>query len=464
MMPRPSHQKAPHFHLLGVPITLDIWMALGVYFVYTASGGGRAGVFAAVAIVIFTLIHEMGHALTARRFGAEVAVTLAFLGGWAAYTSPRPLERWQRNVISAAGPAVQIVAGIITLGIVRASFPDSAVMTTRLGTTPQGVLFFDLHWSIGFASIGLGALNFLPVWPLDGGHIVDTLLERFGPAMHRLFLWWSAAAAAAMILAYLATQDSASGPRLWASRTFSLATIESFPTAVGHLLVAGFVFGAASMWIGVFCGMNTAMRLQSPMGASPRTWIRTGNDSRKQVNATSIEAELLVAERRGWDTGVPGAFPRGYGPSPWLEAELIRRAGGDRDAIGAKLSHLSRPGGKWISYRLDRPEIGTLLYLVPPQASICRRALEARVFHGSVEDLTSVAMELHRRDDSAEPFYLVAEGLAVRGQLDESMNWLTSAVERSPDPMRLSRSKEFRVLHGRTDFQQLLGAAERAAR
>ena len=86
------------------------------------------------------------------------------------------------------------------------------------------------------------------------------------------------------------------------------------------------------------------------------------------------------------------------------------------------------------------------------------------MFHGSTADLTTVAMDIHRRDDSAEPFYLVAEGFAVRKELDEAMNWLTSAVERRPDPRRISTSRPLRPLHGRSDFQQLLGVAERAVR
>ena len=73
-------------------------------------------------------------------------------------------------------------------------------------------------------------------------------------------------------------------------------------------------------------------------------------------------------------------------------------------------------------------------------------------------------MDIHRRDDSAEPFYLAAEGFAVRGDLDEAMNWLTGAVERHPDPTRVSMSRQLRPLHGRSDFQQLLGVAERAVR
>ena len=72
-------------------------------------------------------------------------------------------------------------------------------------------------------------------------------------------------------------------------------------------------------------------------------------------------------------------------------------------------------------------------------------------------------MNAYHGDASAEAFYLIAEGLAHRNELDEAMSWLTRAVEEHPDPRRVSLSRPLSALHGRSDFQQLLGVAERAA-
>jgi hypothetical protein len=44
-----------------------------------------------IAIAVFTLVHELGHALAARRFGAESTISLSFLVGWASFRPSRPL-------------------------------------------------------------------------------------------------------------------------------------------------------------------------------------------------------------------------------------------------------------------------------------------------------------------------------------------------------------------------------------
>src|SRR4051794_6964348 len=116
MMARPGRPARPHFHLFGIPVTLDAWMLIGAILLFSAAGGGRAGAFAAVAITVFTLIHELGHSLVARRLGAtDVSIRLAFLGGWTFHSGN--LKRWQRNTVSLSGPLVQLVIGLAVLAI-----------------------------------------------------------------------------------------------------------------------------------------------------------------------------------------------------------------------------------------------------------------------------------------------------------------------------------------------------------
>ncbi|MSY11870.1 MAG: hypothetical protein F2673_01930, partial [Actinobacteria bacterium] len=97
------------FTVLGIPVTVDFFFVIGLVMIWSWAGGNRAGLFAAVLVGVFTLIHELGHALTARRFGARSAITLNLLVGWATYAAPRPLTRRQRNLIGLAGPLTQIV-------------------------------------------------------------------------------------------------------------------------------------------------------------------------------------------------------------------------------------------------------------------------------------------------------------------------------------------------------------------
>ena len=77
--------RRPLFHAFGIPVTVDPFFFFGLFIFYSISGGGRGGVYTAVALAVFVLIHELGHALVARRLGGEVAISLNFMVGWASY-------------------------------------------------------------------------------------------------------------------------------------------------------------------------------------------------------------------------------------------------------------------------------------------------------------------------------------------------------------------------------------------
>src|SRR6187455_2383846 len=100
------------FHLFGIPITVDPFFLIGLLLVWSWAGENQAGLFAALFVGVLTVVHELGHALTARRFGATSSITLNLLVGWASYAAPRPLTRRQRNTISLAGPLSQLIASI----------------------------------------------------------------------------------------------------------------------------------------------------------------------------------------------------------------------------------------------------------------------------------------------------------------------------------------------------------------
>lgn len=129
-----------------------------------------ARVVAWVVIVFFSiLIHELGHALTARRFGAVVAIELNGLGGltrWGA--APEQLGPGRRALVAASGSAVGVMFGAATWLIASrfgpyASFPAFVI---------NSLIWVNLFW---------GLLNWLPIRPLDGGHLLQSLLEKTAP-------------------------------------------------------------------------------------------------------------------------------------------------------------------------------------------------------------------------------------------------------------------------------------------
>ncbi|MGL5016976.1 MAG: site-2 protease family protein [Luteolibacter sp.] len=167
------------FSLFKIPIEVQpfFWITL-VILGGVGGADSKAEVFNIVLFVlagfISVLVHELGHALTARTFGAHSAIVLQAFGGYAAYSGVR-LNRLQSFLVTAAGPAIQIVLGLVVLLVIRAG-PD---MSTHGGYFLKILMIISFVWAI---------LNLLPVLPLDGGHMLSAAL---GPQRIKLTLWIS---------------------------------------------------------------------------------------------------------------------------------------------------------------------------------------------------------------------------------------------------------------------------------
>lgn len=166
------------FSIFGIPVTIQpfFWLVL---IIFGASGGADsvAEIFQILLFVlagfVSILVHELGHALTARRFGANTSITLEGFGGFASYSGVR-MSRLQSFLITAAGPVIQIALGFTAL---------VAVELTQLYISENGFYFLKKLMAVSFF---WAALNLLPVLPLDGGHMLGAVL---GPARIRITLW-----------------------------------------------------------------------------------------------------------------------------------------------------------------------------------------------------------------------------------------------------------------------------------
>jgi stage IV sporulation protein FB len=178
------------FQLLGFPVRVH-WL----FWLNTALLGGALGaqspqqiqrVLIWIAMVFVSiLIHELGHALTMRRFGDRHAGIVLYAFGGLAIPS-RGFTRLQDIIVSAAGPVLQMLAGLV-VWLVIAAFP--AVLATWAARQAfSSFLFVSLFW---------GAFNLVPIIPLDGGRISQAL---FGPRRQRAALTLSLACAVAAAL------------------------------------------------------------------------------------------------------------------------------------------------------------------------------------------------------------------------------------------------------------------------
>jgi Zn-dependent protease len=145
----------------GIPIRLRPSFLFLLAFVFLAAGG-VTGVFAVLLTFGSVVLHELGHALVARRVGVRIAaIDLHFLGGAAQMIDPPRTSR-DEIAIAIAGPLVSLALAGVGLGL------GAATGVPVLG------------W-LGWVNLVLGLFNLIPALPMDGGRILRaSLAPRLG--------------------------------------------------------------------------------------------------------------------------------------------------------------------------------------------------------------------------------------------------------------------------------------------
>lgn len=173
----------------GIPIRIHATFALLVGWIFVGTlaeghGVAAAALAAGLILAVFTCIvlHELGHALTARRFGIRTRdITLLPFGGVARLERipERPLHEF---LVAVAGPAVNVVIAACLFGVLALFWHETASRLLGYAASlgryyapvvgTQGGFLAELL----LLNLYIVAFNMIPAFPMDGGRVLRAIL------------------------------------------------------------------------------------------------------------------------------------------------------------------------------------------------------------------------------------------------------------------------------------------------
>jgi len=165
--------------LAGINVYMHATFLLLILFIVIANSLEGRSVSATVWGLIFVLVvflcivlHELGHALTARRYGIQTRDIVLLPIGGVARLERMPEDPRQELRVALAGPAVNVVIG----GALW-------ILLAAVGSPPTLKEMGNLRWTgghflseVAVVNLWLVVFNLLPAFPMDGGRVLRALL------------------------------------------------------------------------------------------------------------------------------------------------------------------------------------------------------------------------------------------------------------------------------------------------
>ncbi|MEH6569238.1 MAG: site-2 protease family protein [Halioglobus sp.] len=162
--------------LAGIDVYVHVTFFLLLYLVgvsywnqYATLAAVVSGVGFVLALFSCVVLHELGHSLTARRYGIGTKkITLLPIGGVASLER-MPEDSLQEIKVALAGPMVNFVIAAVLYFFLDA--PVEAPLSGQLSLTDGSFVY-----RLMILNMFLGGFNLLPAFPMDGGRVLRAVL------------------------------------------------------------------------------------------------------------------------------------------------------------------------------------------------------------------------------------------------------------------------------------------------
>ena len=164
--------------MMGIDVRLhpSFFLLAGLGAIYALQGGLGAALDGVTFLVLLSgcvLLHELGHAWAAERYGAKTKDIILLPTGGVARPEKMPTEPKQELVVALAGPAVNVViAALVAAALLGANLGaglDLAALAGAGGLTGLAVQLLTVN-------VLLVLFNLLPAFPMGGGRVLRALL------------------------------------------------------------------------------------------------------------------------------------------------------------------------------------------------------------------------------------------------------------------------------------------------
>lgn len=150
-----------------IPISIHpiFWLLAGLIGWLNSQGSLVLGLLWVAVVFVSVLFHEFGHALMAVAFRQKAKIALVAFGGVTQYDGPK-LKKWQQFLIVFNGPFFGFLLFIAATFCLQFAWSEMPLLRAGLHLMQIANLF----WTV---------VNLLPILPLDGGHLLRIVLEKF---------------------------------------------------------------------------------------------------------------------------------------------------------------------------------------------------------------------------------------------------------------------------------------------